>query len=314
MKIGRSVTTAVATHAGLTTAVHGVTTSYIAKVGTSQKAVLPLDGADAMTGNLTIGAHKINTTTCLIKEMIANRLGVRTLADDTYSELFASKFIASLGLGYETSTGYIKARATNAAYVTLEARITDGAVVEVARLMGAADPYVQMTLPMVLKPSAIPGTLVEGHFGYETTSKKLVFYNATAAQFLASNPLGAFAVLTFCGKLIAAGNTKYLTVGDGDADINPVPYTLIACPIAGTLKSLHVYIQVAAGDTYETNFTVMINGVAKSITCKIENEETEGSDVTHTEAVALGDKIGIRVVQEAGGTNIVSATASLVIA
>jgi len=57
---------------------------------------------------------------------------------------------------------------------------------EVARLQGAADPYFQVTLPMVLKPSSAPGTPVEGHFYYDSVAKKLKFYNGTAWETVTS--------------------------------------------------------------------------------------------------------------------------------
>ena len=68
----------------------------------------------------------------------------------------------------------------------LKARDNGVTLVEVARLQGAADPYLQATLPMVLKPSSEPGTVVEGHFWYDSTAKKLKFYNGTAVETVTS--------------------------------------------------------------------------------------------------------------------------------
>ena len=70
--------------------------------------------------------------------------------------------------------------------VQFHARDNGVGLVEIARMQGAADPYWQMTTAMRLNPVAQPGTLVEGHFWYDSSAKKLKFYNGTAVETVTS--------------------------------------------------------------------------------------------------------------------------------
>ena len=83
--------------------------------------------------------------------------------------------------GLQVTTGNADGR-----NVQFHARDNGVGLVEIARMQGAADPYWQMTTAMRLNPVAQPGTLVEGHFWYDSTAKKLKFYNGTAVETVTS--------------------------------------------------------------------------------------------------------------------------------
>ena len=168
MKIGRSISTQIAAHAALTIGADG----------------------NVHKGDINLGANKLITTTCIIKEIASDILAIKNLADDEYRRLYLSQ------LGFETS---LDANATGAllnpynvdnAYMLFKARNSGVGLIEVARLVGAADPYFQATLPMVLTATARPGTPVAGHLVRNSTSGEPEIYDgANYLQFLRSASL-----------------------------------------------------------------------------------------------------------------------------
>lgn len=250
--IGRSISTQIAAHAGLTTAVHGVGTSYLAKVGTSQKAVLPLDGVDAMTGNLTIGAHKILTTNLLLKEESVDEISVKNAADDAYRNLFLRTLLAREYIGAHIDNCVLHAPNTNATKLLIKARDTDVGLVEIARLVGAADPYFQLTLPPVLTPTARPGAPVEGHLVVNITSgafeifdgthfkqelhsiHRTVNYDDTTPVVIATAPAGTIIIGAVVNiTTVFAGGSPVLGLGDASQTQGFMTNAKAACTVLG---------------------------------------------------------------------------------
>lgn len=260
---------------------------------------LPTAGG-TLTGNLNIGAHKLKTTNLLIKEEDASSWILKNADDDAIRHLILGilEFRSFLGAGVNAAS--ITAKSTVDNYITFKARGAT-ALVELARLQGdAVSPYFQMTLPMVLKPSGIPGELVEGHFAYVADNDKLAFYDGANAQFIGSNLIGAFTALGFWGKDYGQSATYYLTTGPDLALVTEEIFTQHIIPVAGILKNLYVKVETAPGAGNNAVFTVRINGVDKTITCTIADTATTGNDVAHSEAIAVGDLVSIKCVTSAG--------------
>jgi hypothetical protein len=93
---------------------------------------------------------------------------------------FAISGLGSLTFGTDART--IRTPNIDSNAYLLMARDSGVGYVEIARVQGAADPYLQATLPMVLLPAAIPGSLVEGHFGYDSATDRLWFRDAAVTS------------------------------------------------------------------------------------------------------------------------------------
>lgn len=274
MKIGRMIGPAIATHAALTVSVHGW-------------------DAD---GNFVIGANKLKTTTHYIHEVDVATVGIRKIADDDYMRLRVGTLDFDDSIEAFSNGAFLAARNVNANYVILKARDSGVGLVEIARLVGAADPYFQMTLPMVLAPAGIPGALVEGHLAYVAADKKLAFYDGTAALFLATNPRGLFTTLTFWDDTVTGGTTFYMQPNERSGSGTEGLKSQIISPVAGKLKDLYVALDAAPGAGNSLVVTVRINGVDTTITCTISDTDTTGSDIAHEEALAVGDLVSIKRV------------------
>ena len=77
-----------------------------------------------------------------------------------------------------TAAVTVRAQNVDGARINFIARDTGVGLVNVAALLGAADPYWLFYLPPVLQPAAIPAALVEGHFGYDSVTDKLWYRDA----------------------------------------------------------------------------------------------------------------------------------------
>jgi len=150
---------------------------------------LPLAGG-TMVGDINLGAKKLKTTSMYFSEYSSGIMGLKKTADDSFGFLivgtqqFQSAFSAGL------SGCSFNAYAADNAYLKFTARDTGVESVEIARLVGAADPYFQATLPMVLKPVAttsLPATPVEGMIAYDDTANKLKVYNGSAWETVTSS-------------------------------------------------------------------------------------------------------------------------------
>lgn len=97
--------------------------------------------------------------------------------------------------------------------------------------------------------------------------------------------------------------TAIVSASDTDAWIR-VPY---AC----TVKNLHA--QVPGSATGTRSYTVMVNGVASSITAAASGTITQAQDTVNTATLAAGDRLSIRIVTS-GGSDVVihNATVKLI--
>ncbi|MBA7618502.1 hypothetical protein ES703_25829 [subsurface metagenome] len=156
-------------------------------------------------GDIVIGANKLKTTNLLIKQLDANQFVIRNLADDADKsvKLYSLTFTNGITAGADNLA--INAPNVDSNYIKIMARDNTSGLIEVARIVGAADPYVQMSLPMVLKPGSVPGTPVEGHFWYDDTAKKLRFRD-TAATVTILGGVAAEGTLALFQTTPATGN------------------------------------------------------------------------------------------------------------
>lgn len=97
----------------------------------------------------------------------------------------------------------------------------------------------------------------------------------------------------FVGSVLTGGLTRYLGTVIGAADLD----ARLPCPYKGTIKNLYVELNVAPGLGQTVVCTLMLNGVAQTLTCTITGAATlTGSDITHSVTIAAGDTISLRVV------------------
>lgn len=108
---------------------------------------------------------------------------------------------------------------------------------------------------------------------------------------------GGGAVILF-GSQATQGGTRYMIPG---VAMSPMPLTLLQmrAPRAGTLRNLFVIFGTA--DSQDVALTVLVNGVATTITTTLLAGATQGSDAANSAAVAQGDRIAIEQVRPAGG-------------
>ena len=118
MKIGRSISTAIAAHAVLTVSVHGWDAS----------------------GNFVIGAYKLDTGYVTMQLRDINSFEIRDQADENFKNIWLGGVVFHDDLTFNADALAIKAPNVDANYVTLQARDTEVGRVEVARLQGATDP------------------------------------------------------------------------------------------------------------------------------------------------------------------------------
>ncbi len=138
-----------------------------------------LDGGVTIEDDLDIGANLLKTTNLSLKEGTSSIWYLRTAADDAYVSILGNAGQFSI-FQARTGTTFIDCRDVDTNYIAGRARDSGSGLVEIFRMVGAADPYFQMTLPQVLTPGTAPGTLVEGHFWYLAADDKLYYKDATA--------------------------------------------------------------------------------------------------------------------------------------
>ncbi len=150
------------------------------------KQLNPTFEGATFTGDITIGANKLifGADAYFQDSAAAYTVDLRRSVDSALGKLG----LETLGASYIdiVHTGSIRPPAATDNYFILMAQDTGVGLVEIARLQGAADPYFQATLPMVLNASGTPGALVAGHFWFDTTTKLLKFYDGTAVKTVTS--------------------------------------------------------------------------------------------------------------------------------
>lgn len=108
------------------------------------------------------------------------------------------------------------------------------------------------------------------------------------------------ALLHFGNSSVSSTTTsRYMTPGyeDGLAGTAVVQYY---APFAGNLKNLWVRHNTPAGNGNPIVYTIRINGAASALTCSVFSTASNGSDTTHTVAVAAGDRIDLQATKAAG--------------
>lgn len=143
-------------------------------------------------GNVDLAAaHSFRTPNLAINEEDANTLRARNAINTEYRDWYFRQCYLETVNGRGNPT-LLQAADVDGRSIDMEARDSGVGRVKVARAVGAVDPYFEATLPMVLKPGAVPGAPVEGHFWYDNASKKLNFRGAAATQAVAHNAYGSY--------------------------------------------------------------------------------------------------------------------------
>lgn len=138
--------------------------------------MLPLTGG-TLTGDLSIGAHKLKTTDLSFAQVTAATMGLKDDTGTDYKNLKVDHINPVTALSAQQQGTAIEAQDVAARHLLFKARGA-AALEEIARLQGAAaGAYFQATLPMRLLPTAAPGTPLEGHYWYDDTDKKLQYYD-----------------------------------------------------------------------------------------------------------------------------------------
>jgi len=181
------------------------------------------------------------------------------------------------GTGYTTDF-IIRTANLNDYFAMFGARDTDNAIVEVARLQGAADPYFQLTLPSRLNPSSTPGTLVEGHFWYGSSEDALRYRDASATKYVSENVLIATGSLTAGAagaKIFGWQNTRV----SGAVIVLKI---LINITTASTAAAT-INVGQAATDTTSDN---LLDGGALDAVDTLNNVDDKGTNGALTRLVA----------------------------
>jgi len=129
--------------------------------------------------NLNLTTYAIKWTDITLKRENANELNLRNTANTAYKNIRIGNIRVAGGIEFYATDKSIEAYKANNGKSYLKAYDNDVGSVEVARLQGAADPYFQATLPMVLKPATEPSALVEGHFWYHSTPDRIWYKDGT---------------------------------------------------------------------------------------------------------------------------------------
>ncbi|MBU1173065.1 MAG: hypothetical protein KKD44_26175 [Proteobacteria bacterium] len=216
---------------------------------------LPLAGG-TMTGNITIGSNLIKGTSASIRDD-GYSIQVRNLANDDYFALVAKtlslmEVLTLNGDGFE-----VNARNADNNYVMFKARDNGVDRVEVARLQGAAAPYLQATLGIRLSPVTSMAA-VEGMLRYDNTQKKLVYRDDSGEKTMALDIIG------HVDNVVAEANTERSKV---DANYTKVKEILLK-----------------EGGTYQVNFDLKTSNAGETAYGRIYKNGvahgTEQTDVT----------------------------------
>ena len=120
-----------------------------------------------------------------------------------------------------------------------------------------------------------------------------------------------------CGRGYAteslASVTEYSDDGAWDSSSTTETDVGIIMPIAGTLKNFYIDVSANTLDAGNTVFTIMLNGVATSITKTVAFGVTSvTSDLVHTATIAIGDRISLRAVVS-GSTGMIKYSFSMLL-
>lgn len=69
----------------------------------------------------------------------------------------------------------------------------------------------------------------------------------------------------------------------------------VIIPADGTIRNLRVNLAAAPGNSGSYDFTLMVNGVASALTCRVTDPATTASDTDHDIDIAAGDRVSIKI-------------------
>jgi len=169
---------------------------------------LPLSGG-TMTGDLDLGANYLRFGTMCFYRVAAGWLRIADYPVTVVQNLQIGLLEIYTGIRGATGGETIQAANVDAATLILQARDSGIGLVEIARLVGAADPYFQASLAIRLLPqAAAPGTPVEGMVWYLDADDRLYLRRAADTIPLALHPnLVTLIDVSYAGGAIAASAT-----------------------------------------------------------------------------------------------------------
>lgn len=130
-------------------------------------------------GDMNIGANSLKTTNLVLAEQATDRMGIWNSGKTAFRGLVVNPL-------QMTASGSIESDNTDGALFLMRTRDTGAGLVNVARAVGAADPYFEGTLGIRLAPVAQWGTPVQGALIYNSGTNKLNFYNGSAWEVVTS--------------------------------------------------------------------------------------------------------------------------------
>ena len=111
---------------------------------------------DFKAGNINIGANKLTTSNLSLSEVGATDFGIMDAGKANWKNLCVAYLRPDLGILAHGSSINFDAKSEDAAYIRFRARDTGVGHVEVARLQGAAEPYILLTHPKIGSVASLP--------------------------------------------------------------------------------------------------------------------------------------------------------------
>lgn len=98
--------------------------------------------AHSVSGDISIGANKLKTTSLYLVEDAVTGFGARLISNNSKVDIaMRNVYFTTDIVSTDNAAAYIKSYNGDGGYIALHARDTGVGLVEVARMMGAADPY-----------------------------------------------------------------------------------------------------------------------------------------------------------------------------
>jgi hypothetical protein len=112
-------------------------------------------------------------------------------------------------------------------------------------------------------------------------------------------------------SISATTTTRFMTYGWGDALAATADTRTFKAPRLGKLRNLYIHVNNTAGNGNNIVYTILINGVASTLTVTLASTAADGNDLTNVVDVAEGDLISLRVTKAASvGTAPTNVTAT----